>query len=392
VNPKQRAPGSQTALRDANRSRLVQAVRDQGAMTQVELVGATGLSAATVSNLVRELAGERVHVLAPSTRSGRRAVLVSLAAREGLLGGIAFGDRDIRVAVSDGGMQVLGQQRMPLPADHHADEGMERAARLLSDIVERAGARMSDLTAVGFGLPAPVDSVTGEVGSEAILPGWRGVPVAEAMEARLRAPVRLDNTANLAALGELRSGALRGVGTGCYIKASYGVGAGLIINGTLFRGSAGTAGEIGHLTIDENGPICRCGNRGCLDTFVGSRALLDALAVSHGQLTLRDVLTRTAEGDPGCRRVVADAGRHIGVAAAGLVNLLNPEVIVVGGQLARVGEVVLGPLREAIERCAIPSAGASVEVVGAELGEEAELVGALSVAAQLHRESSTSAG
>jgi predicted NBD/HSP70 family sugar kinase len=392
VNPKQRAPGSQTALRDANRSRLVQAVRDQGAMTQVELVGATGLSAATVSNLVRELAGERVLVLAPSTRSGRRAVLVSLAAREGLLGGIAFGDRDIRVAVSDGGMQVLGRQRMPLPADHHADEGMERAARLLSDIVERAGARMSDLTAVGFGLPAPVDSVTGEVGSEAILPGWRGVPVAEAMEARLRAPVRLDNTANLAALGELRSGALRGVGTGCYIKASYGVGAGLIINGTLFRGSAGTAGEIGHLTIDENGPICRCGNRGCLDTFVGSRALLDALAVSHGQLTLRDVLTRTAEGDPGCRRVVADAGRHIGVAAAGLVNLLNPEVIVLGGQLARVGEVVLGPLREAIERCAIPSAGASVEVVGGELGEEAELVGALSVAAQLHRESSTSAG
>jgi predicted NBD/HSP70 family sugar kinase len=182
------------------------------------------------------------------------------------------------------------------------------------------------------------------------------------------------------------------VGTGCYIKASYGVGAGLIVNGNLFRGSAGTAGEIGHLTIDENGPVCRCGNRGCLDTFVGSRALLDALAVSHGQLTLRDVLTRTAEGDPGCRRVVADAGRHIGVAAAGLVNLLNPEIIVVGGQLARVGEVVLGPLREAIDRCAIPSAGASVEVVGAELGEEAELLGALTVAAQLHRESSTSVG
>jgi predicted NBD/HSP70 family sugar kinase len=392
VNAKQRAPGSQTALRDANRSRLVQAVRDQGAMTQVELVGATGLSAATVSNLVRELAAEHLLVLAPSTRSGRRAVLVSLAAREGLLAGIAFGDRDVRVAVSDGGMQVLGQQRMPLPADHHADEGMERAARLLADIVDRAGARMGDLSAVGFGLPAPVDMVTGEVGSEAILPGWRGVPVAEAMQARLHTPVRLDNTANLAALGELRSGALRGVRTGCYIKASYGVGAGLVLGGELFRGSAGTAGEIGHLTIDENGPICRCGNRGCLDTFVGSRALLGALAASHGQLTLRDVLVRTAEGDPGCRRVLADAGRHIGVAAAGLVNLLNPEVIVVGGQLARSGEVLLGPLGDAIERCAIPSAGASVKVVAAELGDEAELVGALSVAADLHRASSRSIG
>jgi predicted NBD/HSP70 family sugar kinase len=216
--------------------------------------------------------------------------------------------------------------------------------------------------------------------------------VAEAMQARLRAPVGLDNTANLAALGELRSGALRGVRTGCYIKASYGVGAGLVLGGELFRGSAGTAGEIGHLTIDENGPICRCGNRGCLDTFVGSRALLGALAASHGQLTLRDVLVRTAEGDPGCRRVLADAGRHIGVAAAGLVNLLNPEVIVVGGQLARAGEVLLGPLGDAIERCAIPSAGASVKIVAAELGDEAELVGALSVAADLHRASGRSVG
>jgi predicted NBD/HSP70 family sugar kinase len=370
----------------------VDAVRTYGAMTQVELAGVTGLSPATVSNVVRELAGTQVVTLSPSTRSGRRAVLVSLAAGEGLLGAIVFGDRDVRVAVSDGALRVLGQQRMPLPADHHADEGMARVARLLPDLVERAGARMSDLTAVGFGLPAPVDTVSGEVGSEAVLPGWRGVPVAQEMERRLRAPVVLDNTANLAALGELRSGALRGYRQGCYIKASHGIGAGLVINGDVFRGSAGTAGEIGHVTIDENGPVCRCGNRGCLDTFVGSRALLDALSASHGELTLRDMLSRAEEGDPGCRRVLADAGRHIGVAVAGLVNLLNPEVIILGGQMARVGEVVLGPLREAIDRCAIPSAAASVEVVGAELGEEGELVGALSLAAQLESDSSRLTG
>ena len=371
---------------------MVDAVREHGAMTQVELASVTGLSAATISNLVRELAAADVLSLAPPTRSGRRAVLVSLAAGEGLLGGIVFGDRDLQVAVSDGAGDVLGRQRLPLPADHHADEGMERGARLLGDLVERVGARMTDLQAVGFGLPAPVDTVSGEVGSEAILPGWRGVPVAKEMQGRLRAPVHLDNTANLAALGELRAGALRGRRHACYIKASYGVGAGLIINGEVFRGSAGTAGEIGHLTIDENGPVCRCGNRGCLDTFVGSRALLDALSVSHGELTLRDVLTRTEAGDPGCRRVVADAGRHIGVAAAGLVNLLNPEVIVLGGQLARVGNVILGPLREAVDRCAIPSAAASVEVVGAALGEEAELIGALIVAGQLHSEAQRGAG
>ena len=183
---------------------------------------------------------------------------------------------------------------------------------------------MSELRAVSVGLPAPIDRVTGQVGSEGILPGWRGVPVATAMEEALSTKVLLDNTANLAALGEAKFGALQGISTGIFIKASYGVGAGLIIGGELFRGSAGTAGEIGHVTIDEDGPICRCGNRGCLDTFVGAQAVLGALRGSHGALTLRDVINRALDGDPGCRRVLEDSGRHIGVAVAGVVNLLNP--------------------------------------------------------------------
>ena len=122
------------------------------------------------------------------------------------------------------------------------------------------------------------------------------------------------------------------------------------------------------MTIDEDGPICRCGNRGCLDTFVGAQAVLGALRGSHGALTLRDVITRALDGDPGCRRVLEDSGRHIGVAVAGVVNLLNPEVVCLGGQVARVGEIILQPMREAIERCAIPSAAASVVVADQRAG------------------------
>lgn len=353
-------------------------------MTQVEIASLSRLSAATVSNLVRELDVAGLVTLSPSIRNGRRAVLVSLASGGGLLAGIVFGDRDIRVAVASRAREILAQQRMPLQADHVADEGMERAAQLLADLVDGVGGRMADVDAVGFGLSSPVDSVTGQVGSEDVLPGWRGVNVAEAMEGRLKAPVVLDNTANLAALGELRSGALQGVRHGCYIKISYGVGAGIIIDGDIFRGSAGTAGEIGHLTIDENGPICRCGNRGCLDTFVGARAILGALAATHGPLRLHDVITKALEGDVGCRRVLEDAGRHIGVAVAGLVNLINPEVVVLGGQMARAGAMVLTPMREAIDRCAIPSAAATVDLRVSELGESAEVVGALAVASIRH--------
>jgi predicted NBD/HSP70 family sugar kinase len=349
-------------------------------MTQVEIAGQTGLSPATVSNMVKELDATGAVELSPSIRNGRRAVLVSLATGNTLLAGIAFGDRDVRVAVGTGPRDILGSQRMPLPADHPADEGMERAARLVHDLVDKVGKTMPDVKAVCVGLPAPVDSVSGQVGSEGILPGWRGVAVADEMEGHLKAPVVLDNTANLAALGELKDGALHGVQHGVYIKLSYGVGAGLILGGELFRGSAGTAGEIGHLTIDENGPVCRCGNRGCLETFIGSRALLDALAPTHGSISLREVVSRALDGDPGCRRVLSDAGRHLGVAVAGLVNLVNPEVIVLGGLLTRVGDVINGPMLASLERCAIPSAAASVSLREAQLDTDADVVGALAVA------------
>ena len=299
-----------------NRLRVLDAVREHGALTQVEIAGVTGLSAATVSNLVKELDTAGAVLLSPSIRNGRRAVRVSVAASRGLVGAVVFGDRDVRVALGSGGDQVIAQKRMPLPADHAADEGIDRGARLIHELIENSGHLASDVRAVGVGVPAPIDTVTGLVGSDGILPGWRGIDVRAAMEEALGTRVLLDNTANLAALGEFKFGALQGVSIGMFIKASYGVGAELIIGGELFRGSAGTAGEIGHVTIDEDGPVCRCGNRGCLDTFVGAQAVLGALRDSHGSLTLRDVISRALDGDPGCRRVLEDSGRHLGVAVA----------------------------------------------------------------------------
>lgn len=375
-----------------NRLRVLDAVRENGALTQVEIAGVTGLSPATVSNLVKELDAAGAVRLSPSIRNGRRAVQVSFAASHGLVAAIVFGDRDVRVAIGTGGSDVVSHKRMPLPADHAADEGMSRGARLLFELVQDSAHDMSELRAVGLGLPAPIDRVTGQVGSEGILPGWRGIPVASAMEEALGTKVMLDNTANLAALGESKFGALQGISTAVFIKASYGVGAGLIIGGELFRGSAGTAGEIGHITIDEDGPVCRCGNRGCLDTFVGSQAVLGALRASHGPLTLKDVINRALEGDPGCRRVLEDAGRHIGVAVASVVNLINPEVVCLGGQVARVGELILEPMREAIERCAIPSAAASVEVVTSTLTtDDADVLGALALADQVREDADRAA-
>lgn len=381
MNARRDAPGSPASLREANVARVLAALRRQGAMTQIEIAGATGLSPATVSNLVRDLDASGAVTVSPSIRNGRRAAMVSLAEHEGLLAGMVFGERELRVAVASAPGAILRLQRLPLPEGHQADETLDRAARLVRDLVGSADHPSGELLAVAAGLAAPVDSVSGQVGGEDILRGWAGVGVSEALSQRLGTPVFVDNDANLAALGELRHGVLQGQRTACFLNINHGVGAGLIIGGELFRGSAGTAGEIGHITLDEDGAICRCGNRGCLDTFVGSRALLAAVRGSHGELRLRDLVGLALAGDAGCRRVLEDAGRHLGVASATLINLVNPDVIVIGGELAVAGDILIAPMREAIDRCAIPSAAATVELRVSALGDRAAPLGALAAAA-----------
>jgi predicted NBD/HSP70 family sugar kinase len=190
--------------------------------------------------------------------------------------------------------------------------------------------------------------------------------------------VWLSNDANLGALAESTWGGGRDASGLVYLKLATGIGAGVVLDGRLFEGAGGTAGEIGHTSLDETGDICRCGSRGCLETYASGTAIAGLLSRSLGEpLTLDDVLARAVEGDPGCRRALADAGRHIGAAVADLCNLINPERIVVGGSMAVAGDVLLDPLREAVGLRAIPSAAEDVEIVLGELGERAELLGAV---------------
>ena len=154
-----------------------------------------------------------------------------------------------------------------------------------------------------------------------------------------------------------------------------------MIDGQIYRGPGGTAGEIGHITLDESGPVCRCGNRGCLETFAAARYVLPLLQSSHGtDLTMEGVVRLARDGDPGCRRVIADVGRHIGSGVANLCNLLNPSRVVLGGDLAEAGELVLGPIRESVGRYAIPSAARQLSVLPGALGGRAEVLGALALA------------
>ncbi len=215
--------------------------------------------------------------------------------------------------------------------DASSTQGLDRAEQLVNRLIEATGVDRSKVAGVGLGVPGPIDVESGTLGSTAILPGWSGTRPAEELRGRLGVPVHVDNDANLGALGEMVWGSGRGVRDLAYIKVASGVGAGLVISGKIYRGPGGTAGEIGHITLDEAGPVCRCGNRGCLETFTAARYVLPLLQPSHGtDLTMEGVVRLARDGDPGCRRVVADVGRHIGSGVANLCNLLNPSRVVLG--------------------------------------------------------------
>ncbi|MER5683815.1 ROK family transcriptional regulator [Streptomyces sp. NPDC002205] len=373
-------PGSQTSLHRANLERVVRAVRMAGSLTQAEIARSTGLSAATVSNIVRELKDGGTVEVTPTSAGGRRARSVSLSGDAGIVIGVDFGHTHLRVAVGNLAHQVLAEESEPLDVDASSAQGFGRAEQLVNRLIETTGISPGKVIGVGLGVPGPIDVESGTLGSTSILPGWTGINPSEELAARLGVPVYVDNDANLGALGEMVWGSGRGVKDLAYIKVASGVGSGLVIDGHIYRGPGGTAGEIGHITLDESGPVCRCGNRGCLETFTAARYVLPLLRPSHGpDLTMERVVQLAREGDPGCRRVIGDVGRHIGSGVANLCNLLNPSRVVLGGSLAEAGELVLAPIRDSVSRYAIPSAARQLSVLPGALGARAEVLGALAL-------------
>jgi predicted NBD/HSP70 family sugar kinase len=380
-------PGALGSLRESNREKVVKGLQTLGVASRADIARWTGLSRSTVSSIVAELQVEGLVVDRhesdrEAAGSGRPPSLIALDPSAGYALGIDFGKRHLAVALADLSHEVLGEQWVEMTDDYEAGEGMTRAAELVERLLDDLGAERGRVIGVGMGIPGPVQK-TGMVGSSAILPGWAGTAPQERMAELLDMPVRVGNDANLGALSESTWGAGRGSASVVYLKLATGIGAGIVIGGRLFEGAGGTAGEIGHTTIDETGDICRCGNRGCLETYAGAGAIASLLSRSFGQeLDPEAVLSRAAAGDPGCRRAIADAGRHIGVAVANLCNLVNPERIVVGGSMGHAGALLLDPLRESVSLRAIPSAGEDVSIVPGELGERAELLGAVALVLQ----------
>lgn len=383
------APADKAPLstRRRNRVQVLDALRSSGSASRADLARRTGLSRSTISGLITELIADGLVVDRAETRGagsqgGRPGALLSLDRSAGAALAIDFGHTHLRVALADLSAEILGERERKIDVDGSASAALDAAAELTREVLDEAGLGVSALIGAAMGLPGPIDRATGAVGSSVILPDWVGLQPARELAERLGAPVGVivDNDANLATLGEARFGAGIGVSDLVYVKVSSGIGAGILLGGRLHRGAAGSAGELGHVLHDPEGEICRCGNRGCLETVAGAGTLLALLRRRHGpDLTTRGLVKLAAEGDVGCRRVLVDAGRAIGRSLADLSNVLGPERIVIGGDLGGAGSPLLDGIRESLARFALPAVLGSMELVGGELGGRAELLGGLSL-------------
>ena len=309
-----RRSGSLASLREGNRRLVIEALRERGVASRAELARATDLSRSTISTIVGDLieaglAAERDGQPDGEAHAGRPGVMVALDPSAGLALAIDFGHRHLRVAVSDLSHTVLAERWRELDVDQSASEGLSEAANFVDEVLAEAGVERGRVIGAVMGLPAPINRMTGTVWDSSILPGWAGVDAAAEASSRLKLPVVVENDANLGALAELTWGAAKGRSEVAYIKVASGVGGGLIAGGRLSHGVGGTAGEIGHTVVAENGPVCRCGNRGCLETLASARAVTNLLSLSSARADL-DAPDARACGLGRCRDAAPDRRRR----------------------------------------------------------------------------------
>lgn len=302
------------------------------------------------------------------------------------------GGTHIRTAVGSSDIRLLGKLHRNTRVDSGPDGVIGQIDEMARDSARGAGVDLNQIAAMVIAAPGPLDPETGVVIEAPNMPGWHRVELAGDLQKRLGFPVRAANDANAAAVGEFRYGAGRGCRNLVYFTVSTGIGGGVIVDGHLMEGSSGTAGELGHMTIDLHGPRCPCGNTGCLEVLASGtsigRIFRERLA-SGGrsivtewttQATGADVTRAAAMGDSLAVEVFAEAAESLGVGVVNAVNIFNPDVVVLGGGVTQAGERLFGPVREMVRQRAMPVSRDNVRVLPVELGDDAGLYGALAIA------------
>ena len=361
----------------------VDVLRHDGSVTRSELARRTGLSRTTIVSIVDELDRrglilEHQDTLSTRRSPGRPATLVRLHPSAGAALGIAVGREELRVTLVDLSLRVLTHRSVDFALDTPADAVLDLAVELAGAALDDASTSRGELIGIGVGLPGPID-LRSDAADPRILSEWSRRPVRATLEQRLGAPVTIENDANLEGLAEVALGAGRGRDGVVYVKVSWGIGGAILLGGRLYRGRQGFTGEFAHMRVREDGPLCGCGRRGCLGTFASGHVLRELLAPVHGPAVGLEDIARWAEsGDTGARRLLTDAGREIGAALAGVCLALNPDAVIVGGELGDSASLLDG-LREGLRARVLPLTAETTAVLPAQLAKHAGALGGASL-------------
>ncbi|BCJ51484.1 sugar kinase [Actinoplanes sp. NBRC 14428] len=377
-------------LVDAPHLRLLRLLRDEGPISRAELGDRLDLTRPRLLAEVERLvsAGYIAEAGMAASRGGRRSTLVELHPRL-RFAAVDLGASSIDIEVTNGRLEPVAAYRENADIRSGPKAILHRVNELLAKA--RIDGAFERLDAVGIGVPGPVSFRDGVPVSPPIMPGWDRYPVRELLTREHGCPAVVDNDVNIMAIGERHGGVAHSVDDFLFVKIGTGIGCGIHLAGDVYRGVDGCAGDIGHIQVDAHGPMCSCGNAGCLEAlFSGAALSRDATAAArsgespalaerlaaNGDLGARDVADGAAEGDVTCIRLIRDGGRRVGATLATLVSFANPSMIVIGGGLAQLGHILLAEIRSVVYRRSLPLATGNLPVVLSELGARAGVTGA----------------
>ncbi|NLL47280.1 MAG: ROK family transcriptional regulator [Firmicutes bacterium] len=368
---------------------ICQIIRSSEPLSRAEIGRLTGLSKSTVSLHVERLLKLGL-VIETTTSSGKRRRL-EFNHQAGCVIAIDLGATSVDVALCDLDANIKDHQSQELLVTDGPEKVMASIMATIDSILASNSVRSDQLYGIGMGIPGPVEFSTGFPISPPIMPGWHKYPLREILSKRYRCVVYIDNDVNLMAVGEMKYGAGVGVPNQLFVKVGSGIGAGIILAGTLYRGEDGSAGDIGHISLKGREELCPCGNKGCLETIASGRALaklgtklandgecypLKTILEGGGEITAKDIADLADKGELLCLSLIRMSGEAIGEVLAGLINFINPSLIVMGGGLAGFGGRWITTIKEVVYRKSTPLATKQLDIRFSQLKNKAGVVGA----------------
>ena len=377
---------------------LVDLARSYGEFTKADLVTLTDYSRTKITNSIDSLLKKKIIIANNSTKysGGRRSKTFSLNGGLSLLAGVDIGATSIDLCITDLSGKLLGRYDEPASVKDGPIKVLGRVCTLLENLLRENDLNPEKMNGIGIGVPGPVDFSEGTLVSPPIMPGWDGYPIIQTVQQWFPyANVVVDNDVNLMALGEINQGAGKGADNLIFVKIGTGIGAGIICEGKIYRGSSGCAGDIGHIDVNQPGSTCHCGHRGCLEGIAAGPAIAERALIaaqggksplllkqyhSKGALHAEDIGDAAKEGDALALEVIRESGQFVGKVLASLVNFYNPEMIVIGGGVSNLGNLLLSSIRQTVIHRSLPLATRDLLIVFSDIGPDAGVIGAVNLA------------